>query len=108
MTRASLGPACAGTNGKRLDTAQCLSVVMPGFMPGIHVFTARKSQDVDGRDEPGHDTREAVQDEPGHDEGESGSPLSRGRTGEEHSPYFSVTVSNSAGMMISSNSQSSE
>jgi hypothetical protein len=30
--------------------------VMPGFMPGIHVFfvPARK-QDVDGRDKPGHD-----------------------------------------------------
>jgi hypothetical protein len=27
--------------------------VMPGFMPGIHVFDA--SKDVDGRDRPGHD-----------------------------------------------------
>jgi hypothetical protein len=30
--------------------------VMPGFMPGIRVFTLAK-QDVDGRDEPGHDER---------------------------------------------------
>src|SRR6266540_1282677 len=28
--------------------------VMPGLVPGIHVFT-RAKQDVDGRDEPGHD-----------------------------------------------------
>jgi hypothetical protein len=29
---------------------------MPGFMPGIHVFTAfPQRQDVDGRDKPGHD-----------------------------------------------------
>jgi hypothetical protein len=29
------------------------SVVMPGLVPGIHVFA--KDQDVDGRDRPGHD-----------------------------------------------------
>jgi hypothetical protein len=28
--------------------------VMPGFMPGIHVFLYG-AQDVDGRDRPGHD-----------------------------------------------------
>jgi hypothetical protein len=28
---------------------------MPGFMPGIHVFTLSNSKDVDGRDKPGHD-----------------------------------------------------
>ncbi|MGF6311626.1 hypothetical protein ABIB82_005711 [Bradyrhizobium sp. i1.8.4] len=27
---------------------------MPGLVPGIHVF-APITQDVDGRDEPGHD-----------------------------------------------------
>ena len=27
---------------------------MPGLVPGIHVFAALK-EDVDGRDEPGHD-----------------------------------------------------
>jgi hypothetical protein len=31
------------------------SVVMPGLVPGIHVFTSNEQQDVDGRDEPGHD-----------------------------------------------------
>ncbi len=31
-----------------------LSIVMPGLVPGIHIFGAEK-QDVDGRDEPGHD-----------------------------------------------------
>jgi hypothetical protein len=29
--------------------------VMPGLVPGIHVFMVRNTQDVDGRDEPGHD-----------------------------------------------------
>jgi hypothetical protein len=29
---------------------------MPGLVPGIHVFLPqRQKQDVDGRDEPGHD-----------------------------------------------------
>jgi hypothetical protein len=28
---------------------------MPGLVPGIHVFTAAMKEDVDGRDEPGHD-----------------------------------------------------
>jgi hypothetical protein len=28
---------------------------MPGFMPGIRVFTLSNSKDVDGRDKPGHD-----------------------------------------------------
>jgi beta-N-acetylhexosaminidase len=28
--------------------------VMPGLVPGIHVF-GWKRQDVDGRDKPGHD-----------------------------------------------------
>jgi hypothetical protein len=34
-----------------------LSFVMPGFMPGIHVFLHRASvkQDVDGRNKSGHD-----------------------------------------------------
>jgi len=27
---------------------------MPGLLPGIHVFLA-DTQDVDGRDKPGHD-----------------------------------------------------
>jgi hypothetical protein len=28
---------------------------MPGLVPGIHVFKTVSKQDVDGRDEPGHD-----------------------------------------------------
>jgi hypothetical protein len=28
---------------------------MPGLVPGIHVFTARWVENVDGRDKPGHD-----------------------------------------------------
>jgi hypothetical protein len=28
---------------------------MPGLVPGIHVFLAAESTDVDGRDKPGHD-----------------------------------------------------
>jgi citronellyl-CoA dehydrogenase len=28
---------------------------MPGLVPGIHDFSFRERQDVDGRDKPGHD-----------------------------------------------------
>jgi hypothetical protein len=31
-------------------------LVMPGLAPGIHVLDAPNQKDVDGRDEPGHDT----------------------------------------------------
>src|SRR5437762_4552857 len=30
-------------------------LVMPGLVPGINVLQLRKSKDMDGRDEPGHD-----------------------------------------------------
>ena len=29
--------------------------VMPGLVPGIHVFLCDSSKNVDGRDKPGHD-----------------------------------------------------
>jgi hypothetical protein len=29
--------------------------VMPGLVPGIHVFPAFRKQDVDGRNKSGHD-----------------------------------------------------
>jgi hypothetical protein len=28
---------------------------MPGLVPGIHVFLSLATEDVDGRDKPGHD-----------------------------------------------------
>jgi hypothetical protein len=31
------------------------SIVMPGFVPGIHVLATAPIKDVDGRDKPGHD-----------------------------------------------------
>jgi hypothetical protein len=31
--------------------------VMPGLVPGIHVFAATKQKNVDGRDKPGHDEK---------------------------------------------------
>jgi hypothetical protein len=31
------------------------SPVMPGLVPGIHVFLSFKRQDVDGRNKSGHD-----------------------------------------------------
>jgi hypothetical protein len=34
-------------------------IVMPGLVPGIHVFSSA-NKDVDGRDEPGHDTGETL------------------------------------------------
>jgi len=33
---------------------------MPGLVPGIHVLAAFKKEDVDGRDEPGHDGMEKL------------------------------------------------
>jgi hypothetical protein len=30
-------------------------LVMPGLVPGIHVFGSASKKDVDGRDKPGHD-----------------------------------------------------
>jgi len=49
MTNESPCPEMAGDHR--------LSTVMPGFMPGIHVFLHRASakQDVDGRNKSGHD-----------------------------------------------------
>ena len=41
------------------NSAKC---VMPGLVPGIHVFLIRSSkQDVDGRDKPGHDGVDVLQ-----------------------------------------------
>jgi hypothetical protein len=40
------------------DRAVCILMhtpVMPGFIPGIHVFSFCGKKDMDGRDEPGHD-----------------------------------------------------
>ena len=31
--------------------------VMPGLVPGIHVFGTATQEDVDGRAKPGHDAR---------------------------------------------------
>jgi hypothetical protein len=33
-------------------------LVMPGLVPGIHVFS--RVEDVDGRDEPGHDVERVL------------------------------------------------
>ena len=35
-------------------------LVMPGLVPGIHVFEQRDKNDVDGRDKPGHDERKQL------------------------------------------------
>ena len=37
------------------STLRALPSVMPGHVPGIHVFLDVGEKDVDGRDEPGHD-----------------------------------------------------
>jgi hypothetical protein len=34
-----------------------VEVVMPGLVPGIHVFASLAKEDVDGRDKPGHDEK---------------------------------------------------
>src|SRR5256885_11590108 len=36
--------------------------VMPGLVPGIHVFRNHSKKDVDGRDEPGHDAEKKRRD----------------------------------------------
>jgi len=52
---------------------ECLSSVMPGLVPGIHVLNMQaKSKDVDGRDNPRRSGGS-----PGHDDvmGQSPTPL---------------------------------
>jgi hypothetical protein len=34
-------------------------LVMPGLVPGIHVFDSNSKEDVDGGDKPGHDAVDA-------------------------------------------------
>jgi hypothetical protein len=36
------------------------TVVMPGLVPGIHVWLLFGNKDVDGRDKPGHDEGEVA------------------------------------------------
>jgi hypothetical protein len=43
-----------GSTRQSIPKADQLSFVMPGLVPGIHVFIGR-TKDVDGRDKPGHD-----------------------------------------------------
>jgi len=45
----------AGSRADILPSLQKLFTVMPGLVPGIHVFHHVNAQDVDGRDKPGHD-----------------------------------------------------
>jgi hypothetical protein len=40
--------------GQRKRAIRSFNLVMPGLVPGIHVFLNHR-QDVDGRDKPGHD-----------------------------------------------------
>ena len=53
-------PPRRGRGGREVERlrqyryADIYPIVMPGLVPGIHVFTC-SSQDVDGRDKPGHD-----------------------------------------------------
>ncbi len=39
-------------------SAHTPSTVIPGLVPGIHVFATLCFQDVDGQDKPGHDANE--------------------------------------------------
>ena len=39
---------------------QGTSAVMPGLVPGIHVFLRKTALNVDGRDKPGHDKTRAL------------------------------------------------
>jgi len=44
-----------GANAFAHPTKLLISLVMPGLVPGIHVFAPTCKKDVDGRDKPGHD-----------------------------------------------------
>ena len=49
-------------SGNRMTTTVpygtvAIKPVMPGLVPGIHVFLSFKRQDVDGRNKSGHDER---------------------------------------------------
>jgi hypothetical protein len=48
-----LAPSDASRNDENNAT-----LVMPGLVPGIHVFTEPPQEDVDGRDKPGHDEKQ--------------------------------------------------
>jgi hypothetical protein len=37
--------------------AEFMLSVMPGLVPGIHVFAPLSEEDVDGPDKPGHDEK---------------------------------------------------
>jgi hypothetical protein len=39
------------------DADEPFPFVMPGLVPGVHVFLLSCAKDVDGRDKPGHDER---------------------------------------------------
>jgi hypothetical protein len=49
-------------------------IVMPGLVPGIHVFMAQWFQDVDGRNKCGHDGEGVI---PGEPQAREGDPLAR-------------------------------
>jgi hypothetical protein len=42
-------------NGRNRSGAGSMVIVMPALVAGIHVFFIPSSEDVDGRDKPGHD-----------------------------------------------------
>ena len=48
-------PAAGATDGTGWNEAARVKSVMPGLVPGIHVFLCWGGKDVDGRNESGHD-----------------------------------------------------
>ncbi|BBB98054.1 hypothetical protein BE61_34900 [Bradyrhizobium elkanii USDA 61] len=53
--------AGTGAHGAADGKGEVLAfTVMPGLVPGIHVFAAAYKKDVDGRDKPGHDNDREV------------------------------------------------
>jgi hypothetical protein len=59
-SRVSMGAEWRGgrtiTSGNR---RLLLTLVMPGLVPGIHVFRSISKKDVDGRVKPGHDENDS-------------------------------------------------
>ena len=58
LRRKQMAAGAASTEQDEVVYVACghgLSTVMPGLVPGIHVFLILAKQGVDGRDKPGHD-----------------------------------------------------
>jgi len=57
FAKASAGSSGSGRKSVQQNQALPCHSVMPGLVPGIHVFRASARKHVDGRNKPGHDEK---------------------------------------------------